>query len=736
VAGGRGGAVATAGRGGSTGNTGGSTGNTGGNTGGSSGGSVAGAGGTTDGGSDGPSCTGGGACMPTNPCHIGQTTCSSTGVLSCADTQTPQANGTACGTNRVCNNGACGGCALGTACTPSNLCRTGAIACTTGLAVCSENGEKPNGTSCGTGMVCQAGQCKPCQEGAACTPANPCHQGTLACATGTPVCTDKGTLLAAGTSCGTDKVCGATGACGDCKVGASCAVTGKPCRTGTTTCNTGAPICAESANVANGTSCGTNMVCSAGSCVSCTAGLSCTPSNPCHAGTQTCSPTIACADTNRNLVNGAVCGTNMVCNNGMCGACTAGASCQPANNKCKTGANSCVTGVPVCAETGNVSNGTTCGNNQVCNNGACVSCTPGGACTPTANPCHTGTLTCNTGSATCQDSGTALTNGTSCGVNQVCRLGSCVPCIGGVACTPTDPCKVGMTSCATGSSVCVASGNRSVGTLCGAAQSCAGGVRTSAAMCDATAMCKSTTTTCPSACNAAGTDCNACAAGETMCSNGCQNLSNDPDNCGMCGHVCPDPPVVGSGSATCGGSSCGFVCNATYLKCGGTTYCQGAAWGFEGSTTDGFSNVSNGQTAVTSISVSGSVFHSGAQALAIKINAQGDGAARAFEVGLRLCGGNGYVPANAQTVSAWFYLSPDADSVPPPGDSSQIGEHLTTSTAAGGNTTSALTVNTWFQVSTPIASIGSQLIDVALQGVFGPESDWSGVVYVDDIVIQ
>jgi len=330
-----------------------------------------------------------------------------------------------------------------------------------------------------------------------------------------------------------------------------------------------------------------------------------------------------------------------------------------------------------------------------------------------------------------------VANGVSCGTDRVCRAGSCVACVAGVACTPSDPCKLGMTSCATGTSACVTSGNRPVGTLCGAAQSCTGGVRTSAAMCTAAAACTTTTTTCPSACNAAGTDCNACTAGETMCTNGCQNLSNDPDNCGTCGNVCANPPVGGSGSATCGGNGCGFVCNASYLKCGGgTTYCQVASWGFEGNTTDGFGNVSNGQTAVTSISVSGSVAHSGAQALAIKVNAQGTGGERTFVVGLRLCGANGYVPANAQTVSAWFYLSPDSDTAPPPNPATQIGEYLTTSTGGGGNTQSPVPLGTWFQVSTPIASVGSQLLELAVQGAFGPGVDWSGVVYVDDIVIQ
>ena len=182
-----------------------------------------------------------------------------------------------------------------------------------------------------------------------------------------------------------------------------------------------------------GKDCGLCKTCQGGACANAPddfADDQC-PTNACHAGAQSCSPTITCADTGRNLVNGTSCGTNMVCNNGACNACTAGASCQPANH-CKTGANSCVTGVPVCAETGNVANGTMCGNNQVCKDGMCVPCTAGGACTP-SNPCHNGTQICTTGSPTCQDSGTSLPNGTSCGTNQVCSVGSCVPCTAGKA---------------------------------------------------------------------------------------------------------------------------------------------------------------------------------------------------------------------------------------------------------------------------------------------------------------
>ena len=49
-------------------------------------------------------------------------------------------------------------------------CRVGSIVCTTGAPVCTETDNKPNGTACGTGMVCQDGTCATCQAGGACTP--------------------------------------------------------------------------------------------------------------------------------------------------------------------------------------------------------------------------------------------------------------------------------------------------------------------------------------------------------------------------------------------------------------------------------------------------------------------------------------------------------------------------------------------------------------------------------------
>ena len=205
---------------------------------------------------DGPVCETGLSCTPTNACHVGFTACGDGGATICTDTGNPQSDGTECGTNMVCSNGQCSSCAADTPCDrPGQPCKLGTTVCSTGTPMCVEAGNVAAGMPCGTGMVCAAGACVACSNGGSCTPTNACHTGTLNCAGGTPVCTDSGASVTDGTGCGTDKVC-RQGACNDCRVGQSCAVTGQPCRTGTTSCNTGQAICVESGNAPNGQSCG------------------------------------------------------------------------------------------------------------------------------------------------------------------------------------------------------------------------------------------------------------------------------------------------------------------------------------------------------------------------------------------------------------------------------------------------------------------------------------------------
>jgi hypothetical protein len=52
-------------------------------------------------------------------------------------------------------------CTQGAACTSVPACHAGAFACSSGTPVCADSGPLPDGTSCGTGLICTAGACGP-----------------------------------------------------------------------------------------------------------------------------------------------------------------------------------------------------------------------------------------------------------------------------------------------------------------------------------------------------------------------------------------------------------------------------------------------------------------------------------------------------------------------------------------------------------------------------------------------
>lgn len=434
-----------------------------------------------------PSCVAGTRCDLPFPCKVGQVNCA-TGSPVCVEAGNA-IDGISCATNRVCSAGECVVvCAAGASCSPANPCHGGTVSCATGTPTCADTGAVlADGTACGSGQVCLAGACTACAAGASCVAANPCHAGLTSCATGVSTCVDTGMALQDGASCGSNLACQG-GVCGACTPGKACTPAGYPCHAGQTSCATGREVCIDLGTaLADGASCGTNLVCGGGSCVACEAGASCAPPNPCHTGSIACgSGAPVCVDQGASLAAGTPCGTDRVCaSGGTCVACASGVACAAAN-PCHAGATSCSTGVSVCADTGAaLANGTACGTNLVCNGGACTACTANVVCTP-ANPCHSGLTSCSTGTATCADSGVQLVDGASCGTNQVCRAGACGACVGAAACdsaaghapppaTP-DPCKNYATACGSGLPVCGVVSNETDGTACGGGNVCRSGV--------------------------------------------------------------------------------------------------------------------------------------------------------------------------------------------------------------------------------------------------------------------
>ncbi|HEY6001554.1 MAG TPA: hypothetical protein VIV57_01690 [Anaeromyxobacter sp.] len=280
---------------------------------------------------------------------------------------------------------------------------------------------------CGTaGAVTATWDFGTCTPGVACAMA--CHDAVISCDTGFPVCTSTGTLPD-GTVCGTNQVCSG-GACVSCTAGLACTTQPDPlCHDGVTSCATGASQCVNGTAKANGTSCGSNLVCNGGACVSCASGLACTtqPDPLCHSGVTSCATgTWQCVN-GTAFANGTPCGPDQVCSGGACVSCAAGLACttQP-DPLCHDGVTSCATGTSQCVNGAAKTNGTSCGTDQVCNGGTCSACTADLVCTP-ANPCHDGRTSCSTGTQTCTDLGTNLPNGTSCGAGLTCNDGGCVP---------------------------------------------------------------------------------------------------------------------------------------------------------------------------------------------------------------------------------------------------------------------------------------------------------------------
>jgi hypothetical protein len=242
-------------------------------------------------------CVSGATCAPaSNVCHVGAVSCDG-GVSACDDLSINVPNGTDCEDAGICSSGVCTFCEAGQACTPVNSCHVGTTACTVGVQSCVDSEvPQPNGTACGTDLVCVNGACTACQEGAQCQPVNRCQVGVLQCTAASGPSCEPTQLRPAGTVCDTDAVCGMGGACTPCTAAALCTTNANQCMTGKVVCTSGEPVCVDDVNKAPGSAC-TGGVCNAGTCNACTQDATCA-SNPtecrsgnldCTSGTPTCS---------------------------------------------------------------------------------------------------------------------------------------------------------------------------------------------------------------------------------------------------------------------------------------------------------------------------------------------------------------------------------------------------------------------------------------------------------------
>lgn len=120
-----------------------------------------------------------------------------------------------------------------------------------------------------------------CTENMDCRPSDPCHVGKAHCGSHAITCEDTGAARAVGTACGIDEVCAASGACVACSAGAECDLEGQPCKRGVISCASAEPVCVAKGNREDGAACGDDKHCSNGVCKA-EDGAPCTSDSECE----------------------------------------------------------------------------------------------------------------------------------------------------------------------------------------------------------------------------------------------------------------------------------------------------------------------------------------------------------------------------------------------------------------------------------------------------------------------
>jgi hypothetical protein len=412
---------------------------------------------------------------------------------TCSHTQKPES--TSCGSGVICCGGTCraptcttGSCTATSTCKPTGTCNNAG----TCSASCSYS-NAPDLTVCGSGKCCY-GTCdtsltNPSNLNISCS-----KEG---CSTSSWIYvsdTSKNGVLCSGTQC---LQCNTVGSCSyqnnsKCSQGYTCNSAGTCVASGCTSdssCSGSTPHC-------NTTS---------GQCVQCTQQTHCDDSKVCT--TDTCSAG-TCSHTN----NAIVCG-------GTCLQCSSGSCSYQNNSKCSQGytCNSAGTCVATCTPKPSCTTGQ-CGtwNNGTCPTGTlnCGTCTGGQTCNSTTNGvCCTPKTSCNAGECGSYDNGTCsgtINCANNCGTGQFCLSGTC--------CTPA---------------TCSANHLGQCGTYQNG--SCSGTINC-VNNCGTNQVCNSGTCCTP---NCVGKTCGPDGCGGT-CSPGCTSLLYTCDNSGNCVLITPD----------------------------------------------------------------------------------------------------------------------------------------------------------------------------------------------------
>jgi hypothetical protein len=368
---------------------------------------------------------------------------------------------------------------------------------------CPKHRVKCSGKCCPAGEVCLAPTHKGAMHRCGCPAHTPTRCGTKCINTKT----DAHNCGACGHACGTNQICSA-GTC----------VT--RCSAGETNCSGACvTLATDPKNCGTcGHACATNQLCSAGTCVT-----------ECSVGETNCSG--ACVTLATDAKNCGACGhtcpSDQVCAGGQCGCAAGQTMC---NGACVTLASD----HDNCGKCGNP-----CGSGEVCSGGACVS------------NCATGETDC---SGSCKDTSSDVNNCGACG--QICdtvnSLGA--GCVGGV-------CQY--TGCAHGYADCDTTGSNTNG--------CETNIDTDATNCGACGARCDTNRSLGATCVAGFCQYTGCKPGFADCTqigsntDGCEtDIDNDAKNCGACGQLCN---TANANVAVCAGGVCHYACKAGYSNC-------------------------------------------------------------------------------------------------------------------------------------------------------------------------